>query len=62
MAEHEIRWQVSPLQYAYLEWLVRNTTLGRTTNDVAKYLLTQKIQEMRIAGYRDDGPEGDLDS
>jgi len=53
----EFRWQMSETQWAYLSWLARNTGLGRTEKDVAQYLLTQKIQEMRLANYREVGPE-----
>ena len=47
MPVREFRWQMSERQWAYLQWLVKNTSLGRTEKDVAQYLLTQKIQEMR---------------
>ena len=57
MADHEIRWTASPRQYAYLSWLVRETGLGRSENEVAKYLLTQKIQEMRLSNYEEPQPE-----
>ncbi len=57
MADHEIRWKASPRQYAYLGWLVRETGLGRSENEVAKYLLTQKIQEMRLSNYQEPQPE-----
>jgi hypothetical protein len=54
----EFRWQMSERQWAYLGWLVKNTGLGRTEKDVAQYLLTQKIQEMRLAKYVEPNPEG----
>jgi hypothetical protein len=57
MAAREFRWQMSERQWAYLGWLVRNTGLGRTEKDVAQYLLTQKIQEMRRLDYRETHPE-----
>lgn len=47
MSVREFRWQLSEPQWEYLQWLARNTALGRTEKDVAQFLLTQKIQEMR---------------
>jgi len=58
MAAREFRWQMSTRQWAYLGWLKRNTGLGRTEKDIALYLLTQKIQEMRLAHYAEPQPEG----
>lgn len=58
MAVREFRWQLSERQWAYLQWLVKNTALGRTEKDVAQYLLNQKIQEMRLANYTEPKPEG----
>jgi hypothetical protein len=57
MAKREFRWQMSERQWAYLTWLVQNTTLGRTEKDVAQYLLTQKIQELRNSYYAEPKPE-----
>jgi hypothetical protein len=54
----EFRWQLSKRQWAYLEWLANNTGLGRTGKDVAQFLLTQKIQEMRLGAYQEPQPEG----
>jgi hypothetical protein len=57
MSSREFRWQLSERQWAYLGWLARNTGLGRTEKDVAQALLTQKIQEMRLAYYSEPHPE-----
>lgn len=57
MSAREFRWQMSGRQWAYLGWLVRNTTLGRTEKEVAQFLLSQKIQEMRLALYVEPCPE-----
>jgi len=54
----EFRWQLSKRQWAYLEWLVNNTGIGRTRKDVAQFLLTQKIQEMRNSFYVEPQAEG----
>ena len=59
MPAREFRWQMSERQWAYLGWLVRNTGLGRTEKDVAQFLLTQKIQEMRLSYYAEPRPEDD---
>lgn len=53
----EFRWQLSKRQWDYLSWLTKNTGLGRTEKDVAQYLLTQKIQEMRQTFYAEARPE-----
>jgi hypothetical protein len=38
----------------YLGWLSRNTLLGKGDTDVASYLLTQKLQEMRLKKYQEE--------
>jgi len=38
----------------YLGWLSRNTLLGKADTDVASYLLTQKLQEMRRGKYKEE--------
>jgi hypothetical protein len=52
---------MSERQWAYLGWLVRNTSLGRTEKDVAQFLLTQKLQDMRLANYSEPRPEDQKD-
>ena len=37
------------------------TALGRTEKDVAQFLLTQKIQEMRLSYYAEPKPEDSRD-
>ncbi|HEX4055939.1 MAG TPA: hypothetical protein VHX86_16875 [Tepidisphaeraceae bacterium] len=49
----DVRFTVSANHYAYLSWLVRNTVLGRSENEVAKQILTQRLTEMRQEDYRD---------
>jgi hypothetical protein len=49
----EIRFTVSPQQWAYLGWLVRNTVLGRSENDIARHVLTQRLSEMRGEKFED---------
>ena len=46
---------VSVQLHAYLGWLSRNTLLGKSENDVAAYLLTQRLEQMRQAAYREEG-------
>ena len=46
-----LRMKVSARLYAYLGWLRRNTMLGSSENDVAEYLLTQRLEAMRQAKY-----------
>jgi len=50
----EVRFTPSVQFWKYLGWLSRNTVLGKTENDVAKQLLTDKLAEMRQEDYRDD--------
>ena len=38
----------------HLKWLSRNTMLGNTDKDVARYLLTQRLEDMRQADYREE--------
>ena len=49
----DVRFGVSAQLYGYLGWLVRNTTLGRTENEVAKQILTETVSKMRDESYRD---------
>jgi hypothetical protein len=49
----EVRFTTSPQLWKYLGWLVQNTLLGKTENEVAKQLLTTKLSEMRQEDYRD---------
>lgn len=49
----DIRFSVSAEQHTYLGWLSKNTVLGRTENEVAKHILTQRLTEMRQESYRD---------
>jgi len=51
--KREIRFTVSGPLFSYLGWLVRNTVLGRTENDVARQILTQRLSEMRQEDFRD---------
>ncbi len=40
--------------YDYLGWLTRNTLLGKSENDVATYLLTQRLEQMRQGNYHEE--------
>ena len=51
-----LRITVSPRLRSYLEWLARNTMLGNSDKDVARYVLTKALEEMRQNNYH----EGDL--
>ncbi len=46
-----IRMRVSPNLYGYLGILARETLLGASENDVASYVLTQRLEEMQTDGY-----------
>lgn len=49
-----LRIAVSSELREYLGWLSRNTLLGKSDTDVAGYLLTQKLQEMRVSKYEEE--------
>lgn len=40
----------------YLRWLSRNTLLGKKDTDVASFLLTQRLQQMRRRHYTEETP------
>ena len=48
-----LRMKVSPNLYAYLEILARETLLGTGPNDVAGYLLTQRLEQMIDEKYHE---------
>jgi hypothetical protein len=48
-----IRMRVSPNLYAYLGILARDTLLGTSENDVAQYVLTQRLEQMQADGYQE---------
>lgn len=56
---NEIQFNVSDRQISYLVWLAENTILGRTEKEVARYLLTKLLEEMRQSGYQEDELPGD---
>ena len=45
--------KVSPNLYGYLEILARDTQLGAGPNDVAEYLLTQRLEQMLETKYHE---------
>jgi hypothetical protein len=49
-----LRMTVSAELFAYLEWLMRNTLLGDTPNEVASYLLRKRLEEMRQSDYHEE--------
>jgi hypothetical protein len=49
----EVRFTPSVPLWKYLGWLSRNTLLGRTENDVARQILTERLATMRQEDYRD---------
>ena len=48
-----IRMRVSPNLYAYLGILARDTLLGASENDVAEFLLTQRLEQMEHEKYHE---------
>jgi hypothetical protein len=49
----EIRFMPPPQVWRYLNWLARNTLLGKTEQEVARQVLIAKLSEMRQESYRD---------
>jgi hypothetical protein len=48
-----VRMAVSKPLYAYLTLLSSRSALGASENDVARYLLTQRIEQMIAARYHE---------
>lgn len=48
-----IRMNVSSTLFAYLTLLRQDTMLGASENDVAKYILTQRLEQMRNENYHE---------
>lgn len=48
-----LRMKVSPNLYDYLGVLARDTQLGAGPNDVAQYLLTQRLEQMLDEKYHE---------
>jgi hypothetical protein len=49
----EIRFTPSVSLWKYLGWLSLNTVLGKTENEVARQVLTERLAQMRQENYRD---------
>lgn len=47
---------VSTNVFDYLTWLAKNTLLGRDEKEVARNVLTDKLIEMKLSGYREPPP------
>ena len=52
MAKGEVRFTVNATAANYLVWLSKNTTLGKTENEVAKQILTARLGEMMGEEYK----------
>ena len=48
-----LRIRVSAKLHDYLGILARDTMLGASENDVAEYLLTQRLEQMRRENYHE---------
>jgi hypothetical protein len=49
----EVRFTPPPQVWKYLNWLSRNTLLGKDEREVARQVLISKLAEMRQEDYRD---------
>lgn len=49
----ELRFGVNARAFTYLGWLVQNTSLGRTENEVARHVLAETLSKMSGENYRD---------
>jgi hypothetical protein len=52
-AAGNVRFSVSPVLWKYLTWLSEHTVLGKSENEVARQILTDRLAEMREESYRD---------
>jgi hypothetical protein len=50
---HDLRIRVSAKLHDYLGILAETTMLGTSENDVAEYLLTQRLEQMRRENYHE---------
>lgn len=48
----EVRFNVTPKVWRYLDWISRHSLLGKTGNDVAERILIQRLVEMRQEEYK----------
>jgi len=48
-----LRFRVSAKLHEYLGILKRETMLGASENDIAEYLLTQRLEQMRRENYHE---------
>jgi hypothetical protein len=51
-ADGRVQFTPSPQVWSYLTWLSRNTLLGETEQQVAEFLLVQRLSEMRQENYK----------
>jgi len=49
----EVRFTPSLPMWKYLGWLARNTILGKSENEVARQILTERLAAMRQEDYRE---------
>jgi hypothetical protein len=50
---HDLRIRVSAKLHDYLGILADRTMLGTSENDIAEYLLTQRLEQMRRENYHE---------
>jgi hypothetical protein len=53
----EVHFTPSPKTWKYLEWLSRNTVLGKNPHAVAEQLLIERLSEMRQDEYKQPDKE-----
>ena len=48
----EVRFNVTPRVWEYLDWLSRHSVMGKSANDIAERILIQRLAEMRQEDYK----------
>jgi hypothetical protein len=54
VSEPTVTFTVPVRVWEYLGWLHRNTMLGRSEHEVARSVLSRRLEDMRQSNYHDD--------
>jgi len=47
-----VKFNAGPQLWSYLQWLSRNTILGKTPGEVAQQILVQRLSDMRVEDFK----------
>ena len=48
----EVRFTAAPQLWAYLQWLSRNSILGKSPSEVAEQVLVHRLSEMKAEDFK----------